>query len=161
MRRGEVWWAAPRLPGGSRKRRPFLVVFHDAFNRNDRYPTVLAVHVTSVRRPGGPFAWEVALPAGAAGRRKPGVVECGKVYTLLKNQLEAVSGTLDRESMEQVDRALSIALNLLRGARGDAEFGESWPDGYWEDVVGGWTGDPIPRPPQGELEERQAVGELD
>jgi mRNA-degrading endonuclease toxin of MazEF toxin-antitoxin module len=114
MRRGEVWWGAPTLPGGSRKRRPFLVVSHDGFNRNERYPKVLAVHVTTVRRAGGPFAWEVAVPAGAAGLSKPGVVKCGEVYTLFKHQLSEVCGTLGREAMGEVDRALAVALCLPR-----------------------------------------------
>lgn len=119
MHRGEVWWAAPRLAGGSRKRRPFVVVSHDAFNTNERYPKVMVVHVSSVRRRGGPFTWEVALPAGAAGLPKPSVAKCGEVYTLFKNQLGELSGTLDRELMKGVDRALLVAFDLLRGFHAD------------------------------------------
>ena len=59
MRRGEVWWSAPSLAGSGRKRRPFVIVSHDAFNGNERYTKVLVVHVTSVQRLGGPFDWEV------------------------------------------------------------------------------------------------------
>ena len=61
MLRGEVWWGHPTLPGGSRKRRPFLIVSHDAFNRNERYPKVMVVHLTSVRRAGDDYPWEVEL----------------------------------------------------------------------------------------------------
>jgi mRNA interferase MazF len=114
MRRGEVFWGAPTLPGGSRKGRPFVVVSNDAFNRNERSPKVLVVRVTSVPRKGGPFAWEVALPGGAAGLSKPSVVKCGEVYTLFKHQLAELCGTLSREAMAQVDRALTVALGLPR-----------------------------------------------
>jgi mRNA-degrading endonuclease toxin of MazEF toxin-antitoxin module len=81
-----------------------------------RNPKVLVVHVTTVRRPSGPFSWEVALPAGSGGLPKPGVVKCGEVYTLFKHQLTGVCGTLSREVMARVDRALAVALGLPCGA---------------------------------------------
>lgn len=112
VRRGEVWWGAPSLPGGSAKRRPFLVVSDDAFNRNDRYPKVLVVHLSSVLRGGDSFPWEVNLPRAAAGFPKASVVKCGEVYTLFKIELARLSGTLNHKTMAQVDAALAIALGL-------------------------------------------------
>ncbi len=114
MRRGEIWWGSPGLPGGSRKRRPFLIVSNDAFNRNDRYPKVLAVHLTSVRRAEGPYPWEVDLPRGSGGLEVSSVAKCGEIYTLLKSHLTEVSGALRSEHMERVDRALTLALSLPR-----------------------------------------------
>jgi len=110
--RGEVWWGHPALPGGSHKRRPFLIVSHDAFNRNDRYPKVMVVHLTSVHRIGGDYPWEVEIPRGAAGLPVSSVAKCGEVYTLLKSQLAERAGTLRAEKMEAVDRALAMALAL-------------------------------------------------
>ena len=115
MLRGEVWWASPRLPGGSRKRRPMLVVSDDAFNRNGAYPKVLVVHLTSVRRAGGPFDWEVEVAQGTAGLDRPSVAKCAEVYTLWKDQLESVVGTLPRSLMRSIDRALALALGLPIG----------------------------------------------
>lgn len=112
MRRGEVWWAAPRLAGGSRKRRPLVVVSHDAFNSNDNYPQVMVVHVTSVHRLGGPFDWEVAVPRGVAGLRRASIIKCGEVYTLLKEDLAERCGTLPRPLVARVDHALALALDL-------------------------------------------------
>ena len=112
MRRGEVWWIGARGSGASTKRRPWLVVSDDLFNRNPRYDKVMVVHLTSVRRPGGPFAWEVALPKGAANLDRPSVVKCGEVYSRGKDQLQSLVGTLPREVMARVDRALAIALSL-------------------------------------------------
>ena len=116
MRRGEVWWGAPPLPGGSRKRRPFLVVSIDAFNRNDLYPKVMVVHLTTTQRSGEPFRWEVAVPRGVAGLPSGSTVKCNEVYTLLKVHLEVLVGTLPRAHLERVDRALAVSLGL--GARG-------------------------------------------
>jgi mRNA-degrading endonuclease toxin of MazEF toxin-antitoxin module len=110
--RGEVWWGRPALPGGSRKRRPFLIVSNDAFNRNERYPKVMVVHLTSIRRLGDAYPWEVELPRGVADLPVASVAKCGEVYTLFKSNLEALSGTLAREQMAQVNRALATALAL-------------------------------------------------
>jgi mRNA-degrading endonuclease toxin of MazEF toxin-antitoxin module len=93
-------------------RRPFLVVPNDAFNVNDRYTKVMVVHLTSVQRLGGPFDWEVAVPRGAARLSKASVIKCAEVYTLLKSQLGDLIGTLPRDVLAQVDRALATALGL-------------------------------------------------
>ena len=112
VQRGEVWWGRPPLPGGSHKRRPFLIVSHNAFNQNDRYPKVMVVHLTSVHRAGDDYPWEVDLPRGTAGLPVASVAKCGEVYTLLKSHLHELAGTLRAEHMQQVDRALMMALAL-------------------------------------------------
>ena len=116
MHRGEVWWGRPSILGGSRKRRPFVVVSHDAFNQNDRYPKVMVVHLTSVRRLGAGYAWEVDLPRGAGGLSVASVAKCGEVYTLFKTSLDERTGSLRAEQLEQIDAALALALGLRRGA---------------------------------------------
>ncbi len=110
--RGEIWWGRPALTGGSRKRRPFLVVSNDAFNRNQRYPKVLAVHLTSVQRLGDEYPWEVSLVRGEGGLPVASVAKCGEVYTLLKSQLDGRVGMLRAEKMDEVDRSLAVALGL-------------------------------------------------
>ena len=112
MRRGEIWWATPRLSGGSRKRRPLVVVSHDAFNANALYTKVLVVHVTSVQRPGGPYDWEVDVAGGVAGLRQASVIKCAEIYTLLKSDLGERLGTLPRPMLSRVDQALALALSL-------------------------------------------------
>ena len=112
MRRGEIRWGGAVLPGGSRKRRPFLIVSDDAFNLNERYTKVMVVHLTSVRRIGGPYDWEADLPRGTADLDRSSVAKCGEVYTLLKEQLGERTGTVPAERMRHVDRALAAALGL-------------------------------------------------
>jgi len=112
VRRGELRWGTSPLPGGERKRRPFLVVSHDAFNVNEHYTKVMVVHLTTVRRLGGPYDWEVDVPRGAANLARPSIIKCSEVYTLLKTQIGGLIGTLPREHLLRVDRALSLALGL-------------------------------------------------
>ncbi len=34
------------------------------------------------------------------------------------------------------------------------DLADEWPQGFFDDVVGAWVGEPLSRPPQGEYEER-------
>jgi len=113
MLRGEVWWGRPPIPGsGQRKKRPFVIVSADAFNQNDHYRKVLVVHLTSAKRAGGPYDWEVALPRGTAGLPSASTAKCAEVYTLLKEDLVKLAGTLPAAAQERIDRALAVALSL-------------------------------------------------
>ncbi len=66
-----------------------------------------------VRRLGDAYPWEVELPRGVAELPVASVAKCGEVYTLFKSNLEALSGTLAREQMAQVDRALATCTGYL------------------------------------------------
>ena len=112
MRRCEVWWTAAGLPGAGRKRRPVVIVSHDVFNANERYPKVLLVHLTTTRRQGGPFEWEVEVRRGVAGLPESSTIKCAEVYTLLKVALDERIGTLPQGVVQRVDRALTVALGL-------------------------------------------------
>lgn len=116
MKRGEIRWGAPALPGSARKRRPFLVVSDDAFNTNERYAKVMVVHLTSIRHPGGPFDWEIEVPRGIARLQRTSVVKCAEVYTLLKVHIGELIGTLPREYLDRVDPALGLALGIRSAA---------------------------------------------
>ena len=35
------------------------------------------------------------------------------------------------------------------------ELRPGWPNGFFQEVVGGWVGEPLPRPPQPPIEERE------
>ncbi len=112
MRRGEIWWGKVPMSGSGGKRRPMLVVSDDAFNRNERYPKVMCVHVTTVQRLHGPYDWEVVLPRGTAGLDRTSIAKCGEIYTVWKDQLQDAAGTVPGELMRQVDLALAVALSL-------------------------------------------------
>jgi mRNA-degrading endonuclease toxin of MazEF toxin-antitoxin module len=89
-----------------------LIVSGDVFNRNERYPKVMVVHLTSVSRAGGPFDWEVTAPKGTGGLSRASTVKCGEIYTLWKQQLGSPLGTLPKSVMQEVDRSLAIALGI-------------------------------------------------
>lgn len=38
-----------------------------------------------------------------------------------------------------------------------SEIGTEWPDSFFEEVVGGWGGDPLDRPKQGRSERRDRL----
>ena len=89
-----------------------LIVSDDAFNRNESYAKVMVVPITSVQRLGGPYDWEVALPRRTAGLERPSIAKCGEIYTLWKEQLHGPPSTVPRAIMDEVDRALALALSL-------------------------------------------------
>ena len=89
-----------------------VIVSDDAFNRNPRYTKVLVVHLTSSKRAGGPYEWEVEIARGTGGLDRGSIAKCAEVYTLYKEQLEAVAGTLPPPLMRNIDRALAVALGL-------------------------------------------------
>jgi mRNA interferase MazF len=101
------------MSGSGGKKRPMIIVSDDAFNRNERYPKVMVVHVTSVQRLGGSsYDWEVSLPRGTAGLERASVAKCAEIYTVWKDKLTGPPGTVPRAILEQVDRALALALSL-------------------------------------------------
>ena len=51
---------------------------------------------------------------------------------------------------------LTISKYLAQMAR--REVRPDWPDGFFEEVIGGWHGSPLTRPEQGDFEEREPFG---
>ena len=52
-------------------------------------------------------------------------------------------------------KGLSVSRYLAELARQDA--GTGWPKGFFEEVVGGWMGEPLRRGSQGKLEKREEL----
>ena len=52
-------------------------------------------------------------------------------------------------------RGLSVSRYLAMLVR--REVADQWPDRFFSDVVGGWQGEPLSRPPQGVLETRDEI----
>ena len=112
VRRGELWWGSPRVPGVASKRRPFLIVSDDVFNTNPAYRKILVVHLTTARRAGGPYRWEVVLPRDVGGLPLGSVIKCNEVYTLFKEQLVEQIGRIPAKHVSDVDHALRVALGM-------------------------------------------------
>ena len=112
MKRGEIWWARIPMRGAGDVRHPMLIVSDNVFNTNPRYPKVMVVHISSVKRLQGPYAWEVPLPKRTGGLTRSSIIKCAEIYTLWKEQLRESVGTAPQSIMAQVDRALALALSL-------------------------------------------------
>jgi len=84
MRRGEIWWASLKTPGGSSPgfRRPVLIIQSNEFNRS-RINTVLVAVITSNlvldNAPGN-----VRIPARASGLKKGSVVNVSQIITVFE-----------------------------------------------------------------------------
>jgi hypothetical protein len=52
-------------------------------------------------------------------------------------------------------RARGIPISRHLAELIERDVGGSWPEGYFEEVVGRWQGPPLRRPRQGRLEQRE------
>lgn len=65
---------------------------------------------------------------------------------------EAVAVKVQRQAEAA---GLSVSRYLAELIKRDVGMG--WPEGYFEEVIGGWRGEPLQRPPQLELEQRDEL----
>lgn len=111
--RGEIWWAELSGPTGSGpgKLRPVLIASADSFNLS-RIGTIVAVAISSnidlAAAPGN-----VALPAERTGLPKDSVVNVSQIVTLDKRQLGERVGTLDHDTLAQIDGGLRLVVDLV------------------------------------------------
>jgi hypothetical protein len=61
----------------------------------------------------------------------------------------------DRIRQQAVAAGMSISQYLAEVVK--RELQPEWPDGFFEEVVGGWQGLPLERPAQGEFDERKPL----
>ena len=54
-------------------------------------------------------------------------------------------------------RARGMTVSGFLAALVVREVASDWPDGYFDEVVGGWEGPPLRRPAQGRFEKREKL----
>jgi hypothetical protein len=54
-------------------------------------------------------------------------------------------------------KARGISVSKLLAEMVHQEIGKGWPDSFFEEVVGGWKGEPLERPDQLTLEKRDRL----
>ncbi len=118
MRRAEVWWAELPPPVGPR---PVVVL-----TRNAVSDTIGAVVVALVTRTSRGLPTEVSV-GKAEGLPRPSVVNTDNILTVPRQRLIRLMGQFSSARINELDRALKIALGLDSGD----SFSEACPLGVF------------------------------
>jgi hypothetical protein len=70
-------------------------------------------------------------------------------------QLDIPASMVRKLRKNAAARGLSLARYVTELVRRDVTH--AWPDRFFDEVVGGWKGKPLRRPPQGALETRDEL----
>ena len=114
MKRGDIYYADLSPVVGSEQGgvRPVLIVQNDIGNRYS--PTVIAAAITSQTEK-AKLPTHIELDSHSYGLSKDSVVLLEQIRTIDKRRLREKMGTLDADSMSQVNKALSISFGLGKG----------------------------------------------
>ncbi len=61
------------------------------------------------------------------------------------------------EAVRRRADAIGVSISSYLGQLVRREVGGGWPEGWFDEVVGGWKGDPMQRPEQGTYELRDEL----
>lgn len=112
IRRGQVWRVDLGTPRGSSPghHRPVVVVQADSFNQSTINTVVVAVITSNLRLAEMPG--NVLLNSMAAGLDRDSVVNVTQLFTLDRNDLLELLGTLPQIKIEQMAAGLRLVLDL-------------------------------------------------
>ena len=112
IKRGDIYYADLSPVVGSEQGgiRPVLIVQNDVGNRYS--PTVIAAAITS-RQSKTKLPTHIAIEAQGSGLSKDSVVLLEQVRTLDKRRLKERMGSVDRQAMQEINRALSVSFGLI------------------------------------------------
>ena len=111
MKRGDIYYADLSPVVGSEQGgvRPVLIVQNDVGNRYS--PTVIAAAITSQKEK-AKLPTHIELDSKHCGLTKDSVVLLEQIRTIDKRRLREKMGSIDADSMSQVNTALSISFGL-------------------------------------------------
>jgi mRNA interferase MazF len=112
MRRGDIYNARLNPTEGSEQAgvRPVVIVSRDAINKNSA--VILVVPFTKATNVKRNYPNNVMISKGEGGLTIDSVLLGGQVRSISKSRLLRHRGMLSSETMQQVDRALRITLDL-------------------------------------------------
>ena len=111
VRRGEIYYADLSPVVGSEQGgvRPVLIVQNNVGNKFS--PTVIAAAITSQQSKAN-LPTHIPLHANTSGLAKDSVVLLEQVRTIDKKRLKEKMGSIDDESMSEINNAISISFGL-------------------------------------------------
>ena len=112
MRRGEIYDADLDPTQGSEQAgtRPVIIVSRDAINTASS--VVICVPCTTMRKDRRLFPSHALIRAPEGALSVDSVALCEQVRAVSRVRLRSLRGSLSPQTLERVDRALSIALDL-------------------------------------------------
>ena len=111
VKRGDIYYAdlSPVIGSEQGGVRPVLIIQNDVGNRYS--PTVIAAAITS-QQDKTKLPTHIKIGADGSGLAKDSVILLEQVRTIDKQRLKEKMGTLQKTSMDMVDRALSVSFGL-------------------------------------------------
>ena len=111
IKRGEIYYADLSPVVGSEQGgiRPVLIVQNDTGNRYS--PTVIAAAITSQQEK-AKLPTHISVKTSESGLLKNSIILLEQVRTIDKTRLKEKMGDLDKESMDMVNKALSVSFGL-------------------------------------------------
>lgn len=112
MKRGDIFDARLNPTEGSEQAgtRPVVIVSRDAINKNS--PVVVVVPLTRSANVKRTYPNNVMIAKGEGGLTFESVLLGGQIRAIAKSRLLRQHGTLSAATMQQIDRALRITLDL-------------------------------------------------
>ena len=93
------------------KARPAVIIQNDIGNRYS--PVTIIAPISSVKEITKPLPIMVFLEGGNSGLKEDSYADCGQIRTVEKEKrLIAKLGSLEKEKMQEIDKAIKISLSL-------------------------------------------------
>ena len=108
-KRGEVWLVNWNPARGSEQagKRPALIIQNDIGNEKAS-TTIMAAISSSVKI----YPMNVVINPPEGGIDRPSIIKTSQILTITKERLEKRLGSLSRDKMEDVGRAIKLSLSL-------------------------------------------------
>jgi mRNA interferase MazF len=113
VKRGEVYLTTLPPANGSEQygTRPVVVVSNDKFNQKATWHSIMVVSVTTSPNQ-STHATVVFVAKGTANLKSDSYILCHQIFVIDKNKLISQIGTLPANNMQDIERALKVALYL-------------------------------------------------
>lgn len=111
IKRGDIFWVdfSPARGSEQKGQRPALVIQNDIGNK---VSSTIIIAACSTSYTGQPYPFQVVIKAKESGLSKDTVVDLGQILTIDKSRLINKSGSISKNKMAEVDKAIAVSLGL-------------------------------------------------